>query len=151
MQERNVLSGAMAVFTAPLIEVWDKIVPFFLLALLLTFMDLRYGILAARKRNEKIRKSRAVRRTLNKIVDFICYLSLALCFGHTITEALGFPLLPFLVLMVVYCIEFSSVLDNYFEYKGITTRISITKLLKKLFSKANIEDVLEDVKQENNG
>lgn len=151
MQERNVISGAMAVFTAPLIEVWDKIVPFFLLALLLTFMDLRYGILAARKRNEKIRKSRAVRRTLNKIVDFICYLSLALCFGHTITEALGFPLLPFLVLMVVYCIEFSSVLDNYFEYKGITTRISITKLLKKLFSKAHIEDVLEDAKQENNG
>ncbi|MBQ2797500.1 MAG: hypothetical protein IJF01_07205 [Tidjanibacter sp.] len=147
MQERNVLSGAMAVFTAPLVDAWDKLVPFFLLALLLTFMDLRYGILAARKRNEKIRKSRAIRRTLNKIVDFICYLSLAWCFGHTFTEALGFPILPFLVLMVIYGIEFSSVLDNYFEYKGSHKRINFDKLLNKIFRKYNIEDIIEDEKQ----
>lgn len=144
MQERNVLSGAMAVFTAPLVDAWDKLIPYFMLALLLTFMDLRYGILAAKKRNEKIRKSRAVRRTLNKIVDFICYISLAWYFGHTFTEALNFPILPFLVLIVIYGIEFSSVIDNYLEYKGSHKRINVWKLFGKIFKKYDIDDVLED-------
>ena len=151
MQDRNVISGAMAAFTAPFVEAWQQLLPFIIFALVLTFTDLRFGLLAAKKRGEKIRGSRAIRRTLNKVVDFVCWIAITWCLGHTFSDALHIPILTIIVLATIYLVELSSVIDNYFEYKGITTRISITKLLKKLFSKAHIEDVLEDAKQENNG
>lgn len=141
----------MAAFTAPFVEAWQQLLPFLIFALVLTFTDLRFGLLAAKKRGEKIRGSRAIRRTLNKVVDFVCWIAITWCLWHTFSDALHIPILTIIVLAIIYLVELSSVIDNYFEYKGITTRISITKLLKKLFSKAHIEDVLEDAKQENNG
>lgn len=147
MQDRNIVSGAMAAFTAPFVDAWEQLLPFILFALVLTFADLRYGLLAAAKRNEKIRKSRAVRRTLNKLVDFICWIVITWCLGHTFTTALKIPILTIMVLAIIYLVELSSVIDNYFEYKGITKKISLSKLLGKLFKKADIEDVLEDTKK----
>lgn len=144
MQERNVISGVTAAFTAPLVEGWDMLLPFFGLALVLTLLDLRFGILAAKARNEKIRGSRAVRRTLNKIVDFICYLSLAWLLGHTFVGPFNIPLLPLVVLAIVYGIEMSSIANNYLEYKGINKKISFTKFIKLIFKKVNVEDILED-------
>lgn len=148
MQDRNIISGAMAAFTAPFVDAWEQLLPFVLFALVLTFADLRYGLLAAKKRGENIRKSRAVRRTLNKMVDFICWIAITWCLGHTFTTALKIPILTILVLAIIYLVELSSVIDNYFEYKGITKKISITKLLGKVFKKADIEDVLEDTAPE---
>ena len=149
MQERNVISGALAAFTAPFVDAWDALLPFLIFAVVLTITDLRYGILAAKKRGEKIRGSRAVRRTNNKVVDFICWLSITWCLGHTFSDALHIPILTIVVLAVIYLVELSSVVDNYFEYKGINTHISIHKVITKLFKKANIDDVLEERDNEN--
>lgn len=144
MQDRNIIQGSIAAFTAPLVEAWDALLPFLLFAVILTFTDLRYGLLAAKKRGENIRKSRAVRRTLNKMVDFICWIAITWCLGHTFTDALGVPIVTIVVLAIIYLIELSSVVDNYFEYKGIDKKVSLGKLFKKVLGKANIEDVLED-------
>lgn len=144
MQDRNIIQGSIAAFTAPLVEAWDALLPFLLFAVILTFTDLRYGLLAAKKRGENIRKSRAVRRTLNKMVDFICWIAITWCLGHTFTDALGVPIVTIVVLAIIYLIELSSVVDNYFEYKGIDKKVSLPKLFKKVLGKANIEDVLED-------
>lgn len=144
MQDRNIIQGSIAAFTAPLVEAWDALLPFLLFAVILTFTDLRYGLLAAKKRGENIRKSRAVRRTLNKMVDFICWIAITWCLGHTFTDALGVPIVTIVVLAIIYLIELSSVVDNYFEYKGIDKKVSLSKLFKKVLGKANIEDVLED-------
>ena len=144
MQERNVISGVTAAFTAPLVEGWDVLLPFFYFALVLTFVDLRFGILAAKKRCEKIRSSRAIRRTLNKIVDFISYLSIAWLMGHTFVGPFNIPLLPFAMLAIVYGIEGISCWNNFLEYKGINKKVSFFKVVKLLFKKVNVEDILED-------
>lgn len=150
MQERNVLSGATSAFLAPLVDGWEQLVVWLGLALVLLLADLKFGISAAKVRGERIRKSRAVRRTMNKLVDYICWLSIAWFIGHTFSESLHIPTLAIIVLAVIYSVELASILDNYFEYKGISKRINIGKLLGRIFRKYNIEDVIEDEKQGKN-
>lgn len=145
MQERNVLSGATSAFLVPLVDGWRNLMLWVLLAVVLIIVDLVFGIKAARKRGEPIRGSRALRRTLNKLVDYLCYLSIAWCIGHTFGASLEIPLLAVFVLAVVYGIELISICDNYLEYKGINKRINLTKLLGSIFKKYKVEEVLEDV------
>lgn len=148
MQERNILSGATSAFLAPLIEGWDQLTIWMLLAVVLLLADLKFGIQAARKRGEKIRRSRAVRRTVNKMVDYICWLSIAWFIGHTFGESFHIPTLAIIVLAIIYSVELASILDNYFEYRGIAKRLNLGKLWGLIFKKSNIEDVLEDKKED---
>ena len=133
----------MAAVLSPLIEGWQSIVWFLLLAVILILGDLRFGIAAARKRGEHIRPSRAVRRSLNKLVDYICWLSIATVVGINFGSVFGLPLLSVVIMVVVCVIELSSIIDNYFEYKGIKKKINVIKLLAKLFRKPELEEVLE--------
>lgn len=148
MQERNIISGATSAFLAPLIDSWEQLTIWMLLALVLLLADLKFGISAARKRGEKIRRSRAVRRTINKLVDYICWLSIAWCIGHTFGESLHIPTLAIIVLAIIYSVELASILDNYFEYRGIAKRLNLGKLLGLIFKKNNIESIIEN-KDEN--
>lgn len=133
----------MAAVLSPFIEGWQSIIWFLLLAVILILGDLRFGIAAARKRGEHIRPSRAVRRSLNKLVDYICWLSIATVVGINFGSVFGLPLLSVVIMAVVCVIELSSIIDNYFEYKGIKKKINVIKLLAKLFRKPELEDVLE--------
>lgn len=144
MQERNVITGTAAAFTAPWVETWDRLWPFVLVALFLTLTDARWGIAAAKKRGEKIRKSRAIRRTINKVVDFICWISLTWGLGHTILSDESLHLIIFAIIAIVYGVELSSVFDNYFEYKGKKKRLNLWKLVCKLMGKPDLSDVIED-------
>ena len=86
MQERNVLQE---VFTATLTLFTDLLEPvkwFILAAVCLIVADLKFGIEAARKRGEKIRTSRATRRSVNKLVDYICWILVAMSFGKVFGE-----------------------------------------------------------------
>ena len=144
MQERNILSGATSAFLAPLIESWEQLAVWLMLALVLLLADLKFGIQAAKKRGEKIRRSRAVRRTINKFVDYICWLSIAWFIGHTFGESLHVPTLAIIVLAIIYSVELASILDNYFEYRGIAKRLNLGKLWAVIFKKNNIDNILED-------
>ena len=147
MQERNIIGGFTAAVLSPFIECWQRIVWFLILAIILILGDLRFGIAAAKKRGEKIRPSRAVRRSLNKLVDYICWLSIATVVGVNFGSVFGLPLLSVIIMAVVCVIELSSIIDNYLEYKGIKKKINVIKLLAKLFKRPEIEDVLEPTEE----
>lgn len=149
MQERNIIGGFTTAVLSPFIEAWQQMLWFFFLAIILILGDLRFGIAAAQKRGDKIRPSRAVRRSLNKLVDYICWLSIATVVGINFGTVFGIPLLSVIIMAVVCIIEMSSIIDNYFEYKGIKKKVNIIKLIARLFRRPDIEDVLDSTENEN--
>ncbi|OUO16795.1 hypothetical protein B5F93_00625 [Odoribacter splanchnicus] len=113
---------------------------FMLLAVILIIADLRFGIAAAKKRGEQIRFSRAGRRTINKIVDYLCWILLAGAIGKAFGLPFDIPILPAIVLLVIYGFEINSCYGNYFEAHGKKVKVNIFKYFSK---KADIIDVEE--------
>lgn len=150
MTERNIVGGFTAAVLSPFIEGWQQMLWFLILAIILILGDLRFGIAAAKKRGEKIRPSRAVRRSLNKLVDYICWLSIATVVGVNFGSVFGLPLLSVIIMAVVCIIEMSSIIDNYLEYKGIKKKVNIAKLIARIFKKPEFEDVLESTDKNEN-
>lgn len=132
MQERNVTSfGVIAIMT----DFFEPLKWVMLLAVIIVFVDLRFGIRAAKIRGETIRTSRAIRRTINKIVDYACWILLAGVLGEAFGEPFGIPMLPLIVLLVIFGCEVNSCFANYFESKGQKLKINIFKIFR---SKAEI-------------
>ena len=150
MHERNIIGGFTAAVLSPFVEGCQHMLWFLILAIILILGDLRFGIAAARKRGEKIRPSRAVRRSLNKLVDYICWLSIATVVGVNFGSAFGLPLLSVIIMAVVCIIEMSSIIDNYLEYKGIKKKVNVIKLIARIFHRPEFEDVLESTEKEEN-
>lgn len=144
MQDRNVIGAATAAFISPFVDFYSSLAPFLILAIILIFVDMRFGIFASRKRGELIRPSRVWRRSINKLVDYICWVTLAGMIGQTFGTKLGIPTLSIIVLCVVYAIEVTSIFNNYFEYKGIKTKFSFVRIVDKIFGKPTISDCIED-------
>ena len=147
MQERNVINGTTTAMVAPLLDFYNNIIPFILLAIVLIIVDSRFGIAAARKRGETIRMSRKWRRAINKLVDYVCWVTLAGLFGQTFGSILGIPILSGLFLLIVYGIEVTSCFNNYFEYKGIKKKVNIFKL----FNRPEVENCIEDIPDKKEG
>ena len=101
MDERNVINGMMAVVLSEFVDFLYPLRFFLLAAVVLVLVDLRFGIEAAKFRKEKIRKSRAGRRTINKMVDYLCWILLAGALDKAFGIPFDIPLLPALVLLVV--------------------------------------------------
>lgn len=141
MQERNIINGTTTAVVAPLVDFYNSLIPFLLLAVVLIVVDSRFGVAAARKRGEPIRTSRKWRRAINKLVDYICWVTLAGMFGEAFGKILGIPILSALILLIVYGIEISSCFNNYFEAKGIKKKVNIFKL----FNRPEVENCIEDV------
>jgi len=150
MNERNIIGGFTAAVLSPFLEGWQQMLWFLILAVILILADLRFGIAAAKKRDEKIRPSRAVRRSLNKLVDYICWLSIATVVGVNFGSVFGLPLLSVIIMAVVCIIEMSSIIDNYLEYKGIKKKVNVIKLIARIFKKPELEDVLEPTDDDKN-
>ena len=147
MQERNVLAGATATVISPLVTFYGKLLPFLLLAIMLIAIDSRFGILASKKRGETIRASRAIRRAINKFVDYICWITLAGMLGQTFGAVFHIPLLSMIVLLVVYTIELSSIFNNYFFYKGLSLKFNGLRFISKII-KTNVEDIITKDKED---
>lgn len=149
MQDRNVIAGATAAVISPLVDFYSKLLPFLLLAILLIAIDSRFGIMASRKRGDQIRTSRAVRRAINKLVDYICWITLAGMIGQTFGTAFHIPLLSMIVLCIVYAIELTSIFNNYFYYKGLKLKFNGLKFFSKITSQNVIEESIEKTDDEN--
>lgn len=147
MQERNIIGGVTASVLSPFIEGWQQMLWFLILAIILILGDLRFGIAAAKKRGERIRPSRAVRRSINKLVDYICWLSIATVVGINFGTVFDLPLLSVIIMAIVCIIELSSIIDNYLEYKGIKQKVNLIKLIANIFRRPEIEDVLESTEK----
>ncbi|MCC8188383.1 MAG: phage holin family protein [Bacteroides sp.] len=147
MNERNILGGGVtATFLSGFAEFFGPLKWFFLLGVVLVLADLRFGVEAARVRGEDIRMSRAIRRTLNKVVDYLCWIFLAGALGATFGGAFGTTMLPTLVMLAVYGIEINSCFANYFEAKGKKIKINIFKFFSK---RGEILEIEEEEEKEN--
>lgn len=144
MQNRNVISGTMASVLTPLADGFGSMTVWLLVAFVLIMVDLRFGIAAAKVRGEKIRKSRAVRRTVNKMVDYLCWISIAWVLGDTFGKQLHIPLLAVIVMAVVCLIELSSIFDNYFEAHGIHKKFNVFKFFSALFKLPDLSESMEE-------
>lgn len=143
MQDRNIINGTSAVIFAPLADFYQTLWPFILVAIILIVADLRFGIEAAKKRGETIRTSRMWRRTINKLVDYICWITLAGAFGATFGDVLNIPILSAIIILIIYGIELSSCFNNYFEARGWKFRINVFKL----FGQKKLEDAVEQINE----
>lgn len=113
----------------------------FFVALIFVIADLKFGVQAARYRNEDIRRSRAVKRTVNKVCDYIVWIILGYTMGMAFGKPFGIDLLPFGVLLVIYGVELESIFKNYLEPKGKKVKINLFGLFNK---KATIVEIEED-------
>lgn len=145
MQERNIISGTAATVVSPLVNFYEGLVPFIILAIILIIADAKFGCEAAQKRGETIRISRLWRRSINKLVDYICWITLAGMFGQAFGEFLGIPTLAIMIVLIIYAIELTSCFNNYFEYRGINKRINVFKL----FGKNSIAESFQDKEEYN--
>ena len=91
--EGNVISGVTSVLLCGMLEFLAPLKWFAVLGLVLIVADLRFGIMAARHRGEKVRYSRAGRRTINKMVDYICWIFVAAAIGRAIAPQFDMPAL----------------------------------------------------------
>jgi len=89
MDERNLINGSLVSYLSWAADFISPIRWFLLAAFALVLADLKFGIEAARHRGETIRKSRAIRRSANKIIDYLCWILVATSFGvrHTVRDS----------------------------------------------------------------
>lgn len=141
MTDANSLyTTAIATIGAVLTEFYTHLAPWLLLGAVLVFVDLRFGLLAAKARQEEIRPSRAVRRTINKMIDYLCWVTLAEVCSMTFDVTFGVPVVTIAILIIIYGIELNSCVNNYLEYKGVKKRLNFFKLVGR-------EDLLENEKE----
>jgi len=74
------------------------------------------------------------------MVDYLCWILLAGALDKAFGIPFDIPLLPALVLLVVYGFEINSCYGNYFEAHGKKVKVNVFKLFAK---KADIIEVEE--------
>ena len=125
-----------------------------LLAIILILSDLWFGISVSRVHSIEIRKSRAGRRTLNKLVDYICYILLGAVLGKALGEPYGIdPIVVSITIMVLcYCFEIDSIYGHICEIHGIKKRYSVWKILFKLitFKFKDLGEAFKDMAEQKN-
>lgn len=144
MEERTVASGILASTLGSIYAFARPLGWLFLLGMVLIVADLRFGLRASRARGEPIRASRAIRRTINKAVDYTCWVLLAGSLGATFGESIGVKILPVLVMIVIYGVETNSCFSNYFEAKGTNIKVDIFKWLERKSDIIDIEKKSDD-------
>lgn len=116
-----------------------------LIALIFTIVDLYFGLEAARYRKEEIKVSNAIRRTLDKIFGYVCWVVLS------VSLAIGFheEWIKYMIFAIIYGAELSSCFSNYFAAKGKTIKFNIFAVLSKKLGIEELEKVeIEDNKTE---
>lgn len=125
-----------------------------ILAIILILSDLWFGLSASRLQKIEIRKSRAGRRTLNKIVDYVCYVLLGAVLGKAIGEPYGMnPIVVSITVMVIcYCFEIDSIYGHICEIHGIKKRDSIWRILFKLLTLKfkDVGEAFKDMSEQKN-
>ena len=122
-----------------------NMIPYLIIAVILIIVDLYFGVKAAKKRGEKVRASRAFRRTMGKTMEYVCWVILA----SSLSVAFGTVIIEWVVLGVVMGNELLSVLTNFFELHGY--KIKGLNIFKIVGEKAGIDtsDVtIEKVEEE---
>lgn len=106
-----------------------RMIPYVVPSIIFIILDLIYGVRAAKCRGERVRLSTAISRTITKTFSYLCWVILAS------TTALAFSVtwVEWLILFCVYGNEFSSIIGNYLETKGL--ELSMKDLYRLAFRK----------------
>lgn len=89
------------------------------LVTVLVFVDLRFGVRSAKKRGEKIRLSGAMRRTFSKLVDYYCWVLLAIMLGVSIGSRFGLSFVPAMIMIYAIALELDSIGSHWAELHGV--------------------------------
>lgn len=155
MEDNNILKGTSAsILGAEMLGLFWDLRWLIMLAIILVIVDFRFGIKAAQARGEKIRKSKAGRRTANKLIDYICYLVLGGILGRAIGEPLGVShVIVAAVCMGVACLfEVDSIIQNICESKGLKWHFSLWKMALALVKtrRKDMGDAIEQGMEQDN-
>lgn len=118
-----------------------------LLCVVLIIADLKFGIEYATAHNEVIRASRAMRRTVNKFIDYLCWLMFSAVFAEAFAVPLGIDRMTVTVcVMLLACFnEIDSIVQNYHAARGIEG-ISLISFIVNLVKRKN-KDVGEALEE----
>ena len=135
-----VQGGTTAILVAFLYDTIRAMIPYLVVAVIIIGVDLYFGILAAQKRKETVRFSRALRRTFNKLCEYFCWVMLS----ATLAVSFNAQWLQYVILGIVMCNEMTSVFSNYLASQG--KHISGLNPLKIIGEKLDVD--LDNVKVE---
>lgn len=101
------------------------------LAIVLIIADLWFGINESRYLHKPIRRSRAGRRTFNKFIDYILYISIGALLGRAFGTPFGWDpiVISAIVMVLCYGFEIDSIYGHICVLHGIKTHISIWRIL----------------------
>ena len=134
----TVVQGSMtAVLTSIFHQTLTDSLIWLVIAAVVIVCDLFFGCEAARHRGERVRWSRAVRRTGNKVCEYLCWVM----FGVTISIGFSAPWLKYAIFAVIYGNELSSCLTNYFEAKGKRITLNLFALLGRRLGIGELEEI----------
>lgn len=142
MNETNVgKSTYLILFGGEMIQMMWDLRWLIALSVALVAVDLWFGVKASLHRCEKIRKSRAGRRTMSKMIDYLCYLVLGGFIGQAIGEPFGVSHESVAAAcMGLACLfEIDSIIHNVCESRGIKHSVSVFRLLVSLVKGRNRE------------
>ncbi|MCD7931971.1 MAG: phage holin family protein [Tannerellaceae bacterium] len=126
-------------FLLGLVEFMDWAKWLFLLAFCLTMGDLKFGIAASQSRNEPVKRSRAIRRTLDKVCSYVIWVMMAYTFGQAFSQPFGVDLVPMLILIIIYGVEMESIFVNYFAARGMKIKVNLLAFFARKSELINIE------------
>lgn len=110
-----VLQSSMTVtFTAFFRDTIQTMIPFVCVVAVAIAVDLYLGICVSRRRGEQIRLSRAIRRTLTKMVEYTGIVTL----GATAAVAFDYDLIKYAVNGLALAAEMWSILSHFAELRG---------------------------------
>lgn len=123
-----------------------------LLAFVLILSDFWFGISVSRMQGIEVRKSRAGRKTLNKIIDYLCYVLLGAVIGKAIGDPYGLnPITVSITIMILcYCFEIDSIYNHICELHGVKKRYSIWTILWKFitFKFKDVGEAFQDMRNQ---
>lgn len=140
MNETNVIrSTSLILFGGEMRQMLWDLRWLIALSVALVAVDFWFGIKASLHRGEKIRKSRAGRRTMSKMVDYLCYLLLGGLIGQAIGEPLGISheVVAASCMGLACLFEIDSILHNVCESRGVQVSVSLWRLLLGLVKAQN--------------
>lgn len=91
------------------------------LCVVLIIADLKFGLENATAHKEVIRASRALRRTVNKFIDYLCWLMFSAVFAEAFAGPLGVnkQVVTVCVMLLACFNEIDSIIQNYHAARGI--------------------------------
>lgn len=148
----TILKTGIIAFTSECYAIIFNLRWMILLAFVLILSDFWFGISVSRMQGIEVRKSRAGRRTLNKVIDYLCYVLLGAVIGKAIGDPYGLnPITVSITIMILcYCFEIDSIYNHICELHGVKKRYSIWAILWKFitFKFKDVGEAFQDMRNQ---